>query len=43
MTFLYTFLEDFKKHGTNAAPYFVLTLFDELLFQKGTLNFVVPA
>ena len=31
---MYCFLEDYKKHGTNATPYFILTLFDELLFQK---------
>jgi len=28
-------LDDYKKHGTHASPYFILTLFDELLFQKG--------
>lgn len=32
---LFTYLEDFKRHGSSAPPYFVLTLFPELLFQKG--------
>ena len=34
---MYTYLEDFKKHGINAQPYFVMTMFDELLFHKGFL------
>ncbi|KRX06534.1 hypothetical protein PPERSA_05147 [Pseudocohnilembus persalinus] len=33
-TFMYTFLEDFKNNQTNAQPYFVLTIFDELLDKK---------
>jgi ATP synthase F1 complex assembly factor 1 len=32
---LFTFLENFKKNPGNAAPYFVLTLFDELVLIKG--------
>jgi len=32
---MYTYLEDFKRHGKNAQPYFVMTVFDELLFNKG--------
>lgn len=32
---LFTFLEDFKKNPNQATPYFVLTLFDELILQKG--------
>lgn len=32
---LCTYLEDFKKHGRNANPYLVVTLFTELLFNKG--------
>jgi ATP synthase F1 complex assembly factor 1 len=27
-------MEDYKKYGSNSTPYFILTLFDELLFQK---------
>lgn len=33
-SFILTFLEDFKKNPTNAAPYLVLTLFDELVRVK---------
>ena len=32
---MFTYLEDFKQHGANATPYFVMTLFEELLFKKG--------
>ncbi|CAG9310426.1 unnamed protein product [Blepharisma stoltei] len=32
---LLTYLEDFKKNPATATPYFVLTLFDELLAKKG--------
>ena len=32
---LCTYLEDFKRQGTNAQPYVVFTLFTELLFKKG--------
>ena len=32
---MFTYLEDFKKLGTNATPYFVLTCFDELINKKG--------
>ena len=32
---LFTFLETFKANPGNATPYFVLTLFDELIFMKG--------
>ncbi len=27
-------MDDFQKKGSEATPYFILTLFDELLFQK---------
>ena len=37
---MFTYLEDFKKKGTNAAPYLVLTMFDELLFKKGNLEYI---
>jgi hypothetical protein len=30
-----TFMEDFKRKGSNAQPYIVFTLFTELLFNKG--------
>ena len=39
---MYTFLEDFKTHGIKAQPYFVMTLFDELLFRKGKINIDIP-
>ena len=32
---LFTGLEDFKKRKENSVPYFILTLFDELVLQKG--------
>ena len=32
---LFTFLDDFKKNPSQAIPYFVLTLFDELILTKG--------
>ena len=32
-----TYLEDFKRSGTNAQPYIVFTLFTELLFNKGVV------
>mmetsp|Transcript_7558 Transcript_7558/g.14079 ORF Transcript_7558/g.14079 Transcript_7558/m.14079 type:complete len:189 (-) Transcript_7558:505-1071(-) len=31
---LFTFLEDYKRNPTGATPYFVVTLFEELLFKK---------
>lgn len=31
---LFTFLEDYKRNPVGATPYFVVTLFDELLFSK---------
>ena len=34
---LFTYLEDIKKKGVNAQPYFILTLFDELLNKKGKI------
>lgn len=36
-SFIYTFLEDFKKSPETATPYLVITLFDELLFSKGII------
>lgn len=30
-----TFMEDYKRQGSNAQPYIVFTLFTELLFNKG--------
>jgi hypothetical protein len=33
---LYTYLEDYKRSPTFSSPYFVLTMFEELLFAKGT-------
>jgi ATP synthase F1 complex assembly factor 1 len=30
-----TYLEDYKRKGTHAQPYFVITFFTELLFAKG--------
>ena len=32
---LFTYLEDYKKNPERAFPYFVLTLFDELIIKKG--------
>lgn len=34
-SFIYTFLEDYKKNPQNATPYLVITMFDELVFKKG--------
>lgn len=34
---LFTFLEDFKKNPNQATPYFVLTIFDELVHQKNLI------
>ena len=34
-SFIYTFLDDYKKNPETASPFLVITLFDELLFQKG--------
>jgi len=34
-SFLFTFLEDFKKNPLGATPYLVLTIFDELEVKKG--------
>ncbi len=34
-SFIYTFLEDYKANPTNATPYLVITMFDELVFKKG--------
>ena len=36
-SFIYTFLDDFKKNPENSTPYLVVTLFDELLFKKGII------
>ena len=33
-SFIFTWLEDFKKSAQNANPYLVLTLFDELIRVK---------
>ena len=30
-----TYMEDFKRKGSNAHPYVVFTFFNELLFSKG--------
>jgi hypothetical protein len=34
-TQLGTFMEDYKRRGSNAHPYVVFTFFTELLFHKG--------
>lgn len=34
-SFIYTFLEEYKKDPVNAQPYLVITFFNELLFKKG--------
>lgn len=34
-SFIYTFLEDYRKGPEKSSPYLVITLFDELLFKKG--------
>lgn len=34
-TQLGTYLEDYKRRGSNAQPYVVYTFFTELLFHKG--------
>ena len=34
---MYTYLDDFKRLGANAAPYLIITMFDELLFKKGII------
>ncbi len=34
-SFIYTFLEDYKANPSNATPYLVVTMFDELVFKKG--------
>lgn len=36
---MFTYLDDFKKSPETATPYFVLTLFDELLVKKGKRYF----
>lgn len=36
-SFIYTFIEDYKKDPSNATPYLVITLYDELLFKKGLI------
>ncbi len=36
-SFIYTFLDDYKKDPSNSTPYLVVTLFDELLFKKGII------
>ncbi len=33
-SFIYTFLDDFKKNPSTSTPYLVITLFDELVFTK---------
>jgi len=38
---MFTYLEDFKKLGTNATPYFVLTCFDELINKKGIIIIII--
>jgi hypothetical protein len=30
-------LEDYKKDGTHAKPYYILTIFDELVKKKGKI------
>jgi hypothetical protein len=35
LTQLGTYLEDYKRRGSNAQPYVVFTFFTELLFHKG--------
>ena len=32
---LFTFLDDYKRAPERATPYFILTLFDEIIVQKG--------
>ena len=32
-------MEEFKNYKKNASPYFILTLFDELLFKKGNIYY----
>lgn len=32
---LFTFLDDYKRNPERATPYFILTLFDEILVKKG--------
>ena len=34
-SFIYTFIEDYKKDPQNATPYLVITMFDELIPKKG--------
>ncbi len=34
---IYTYLEDYKKDPTNATPYLVITMFDELNPKKGQI------
>jgi hypothetical protein len=34
-SFIYTYLEDYKKNPSNATPYLVITMFEELIFKKG--------
>jgi ATP synthase F1 complex assembly factor 1 len=34
-SFIYTFLEDYKRNPDYATPYLVITIFDELVFKKG--------
>mmetsp|Transcript_62950 Transcript_62950/g.73258 ORF Transcript_62950/g.73258 Transcript_62950/m.73258 type:complete len:201 (-) Transcript_62950:60-662(-) len=35
LSYMFTYLEDFKKNPATAHPYLILTMFDELLFTKG--------
>lgn len=39
-SFIYTYLEDYKKDPSNATPYLVITMFDELVFKKGKIFFI---
>ena len=32
---MFTYLEDYKKFGVNAQPFYVITMFDELITKKG--------
>ena len=36
-SFIYTFIDDYRKYPTAASPYLVITLFDELKFSKGVI------
>lgn len=36
-SFIYTFIDDFRKGPERSSPYLVVTLFEELLFKKGVI------